>query len=171
MDIRIVKCSMDDLQELRNISKDTFSDAFKIKNNPEEFKVHMDYAFSKQKITFELLNPNSQFYFAYLDKELIGYMKLNYNDAQTEHFYPNAVELERLYVKTEYQNKGIGEIMLQFAIKKAKERNPPFIWLGVWQDNPAALRFYERYGFEIFDTHPYFIGNDKQTDWLLKLDF
>ena len=170
MNLSLVKCSLEDLSTLREIAQKTFCDAFEANNDPEEFKIHLDYAFSKQKMRFELLNPNSEFYFAYLDKDLVGYLKMNYNDAQTEQFAPTAVELERLYVLEGHQNKGIGEAMLQFAINKAKNRKSPFMWLGVWQENPRGIKFYERHGFEKFDTHPYFIGTDRQIDWLLKLD-
>lgn len=170
MDLSFVKCTLEDLSTLKEFSTKTFCDAFEEKNEADDFKAHLEYAFSRQKLRFELLNPNSEFYFTYLDKELVGYLKLNYNDAQTERFYPDAVELERLYVKEDHQNKGYGEIMLQFAINKAKNRKPPFIWLGVWEENLDGIRFYERHGFVKFETHPYFIGTDKQTDWLLKLE-
>ncbi|SDB64214.1 Ribosomal protein S18 acetylase RimI [Flavobacteriaceae bacterium MAR_2010_188] len=169
MNLSFIKCTFDDLKILREFSISTFCDAFEAKNNAEDFKIHLDYSFSKQKLRFELLNPNSEFYFAFLEKELVGYLKMNYNDAQTERFYPNAVELERLYIDKDHQRNGYGEILLQFAINKAKTRNPPFLWLGVWEENLDGIRFYEKHGFKKFETHPYFIGTEQQTDWLMRL--
>jgi ribosomal protein S18 acetylase RimI-like enzyme len=42
-------------------------------------------------------------------------------------------------------------------------------WLGVWEDNHRAIRFYEKNGFEKFDSHPFILGESKQTDLLMKL--
>lgn len=47
-------------------------------------------------------------------------------------------------------------------------RNKKILWLGVWQENKGAIQFYERHGFQKFGTHPYFIGSDEQTDWLMR---
>ena len=61
--------------------------------------------------------------------------------------------------------------MLFKIIDIVKAKQVSFLWLGVWQKNNAAIRFYERLGFTKFSTHPYFIGKDKQIDWLMKLNF
>ena len=101
---------------------------------------------------------------------LVGYFKLNTKEAQTESLGSTSVEIERIYVLEEYQGKQIGKHMLFKIIEMAKEKQMRFIWLGVWQMNTSAIRFYERHSFVKFDTHPYYIGNDKQTDWLMRLD-
>jgi ribosomal protein S18 acetylase RimI-like enzyme len=80
------------------------------------------------------------------------------------------MELERIYVVPEYQGKGIGADILKQILIHAKEWNKKYLWLGVWEHNPKAISFYQRHGFQKFGEHPYFIGNDKQTDWLLRLD-
>lgn len=40
--------------------------------------------------------------------------------------------------------------------------------LGVWEHNHRALRFYEKNGFIAFGTHIFQLGNDQQTDILMK---
>jgi ribosomal protein S18 acetylase RimI-like enzyme len=45
-----------------------------------------------------------------------------------------------------------------------------FVWLGVWEHNTAAIKFYQRHGFTKFGEHPYYVGNDKQMDWLMRID-
>jgi ribosomal protein S18 acetylase RimI-like enzyme len=163
-------CTIEELQILVKISTKTFVSAFENQNNPEDFKTYMDTAFSKEQLKKELLNENASFYLVYNDKDLIGYFKLNKKDAQTESFGNTSIEIERIYVLNKFQGLQIGKKMLIHIIEMAKQENISFIWLGVWEKNVAAIRFYERHGFVKIGTHPYYIGNDKQTDWLMRLD-
>ncbi|WP_299526473.1 GNAT family N-acetyltransferase [uncultured Lutibacter sp.] len=171
MDLSFKKCTLENLVKLVEISKSTFINAFEKDNNPLDFNSYIDFAFSQEKIKSELLNSNSTFYFTYFKNELVGYFKLNENEAQTEKFNKKTIELERIYVLKKFQNKQLGKHILLEIIRIVKTKQVSFLWLGVWEKNLAAIRFYERYNFKKFDTHFYYIGNDKQTDWLMKLDF
>ena len=171
MDLSFKKCTLKNLVKLVEISKSTFINAFEKDNNPLDFNSYIDFAFSQEKIKSELLNSNSTFYFTYFKNELVGYFKLNENEAQTEKFNKKTIELERIYVLKKFQNKQLGKHILLEIIRIVKTKQVSFLWLGVWEKNLAAIRFYERYNFKKFDTHFYYIGNDKQTDWLMKLDF
>lgn len=163
-------CALEDLQVLVDISRITFVVAFEKHNNPKDFKTYMNSAFSTEQLIKELLDVNTRFYLVYNGEDLVGYFKLNLNEAQTEPFGNTSFEIERIYVLEEFQGQQIGKQMLFKIIKMAKQEQMSFVWLGVWEMNTSAIRFYERYGFVKFDTHPYYIGNDKQTDWLMRLD-
>ncbi|MFC4723128.1 GNAT family N-acetyltransferase [Geojedonia litorea] len=170
MNLSVKNCSLEDLELLVKVSLSTFVYAFERLNNPDDFKSHIEKAFSKSKIKDELLNPNSFFYFAYRGDKLVGYFKLNQKEAQTEPFGDKALELERIYVTDEFQNQGIGASILLEVIEMAKQKHMNYLWLGVWEHNASAMRFYERYGFKKFGSHSFYIGTDEQTDWLMKLD-
>lgn len=170
MEVTYTKCSLTDLQQLRQISEQTFVTAFEKDNNPNDFKSYIENAFALERIKEELLNPNSDFFFALSNKEIIGYFKLNVGVAQTDIKQDNSIELERIYVLTKYQNSGLGEQFLKHIKSIALKRNKKMLWLGVWEMNMRAIKFYERQGFKKFDTHPYFIGSDEQTDWLMRFD-
>lgn len=170
MNLTYKKCSLIDLDKLIEISRETFITAFEKLNNPNDFSTYITSAFSEEKIKSELLNPHSTFYFVYVADVLVGYFKLNEKKAQNESFDDASIELERIYIKEAFQGKQIGKETLFELIEIAKAKNASFLWLGVWEHNDAAIRFYERYNFKKFTTHPYYLGNDKQTDWVLKLD-
>ena len=163
-------CRLKDFEILAEISRLTFISAFEKNNNPEDFKSYMETAFSDEKLRKELSNPNSWFYLVYDGKDLVGYFKLNANDAQTEPLGNSSVEIERIYVLEEFHGRQIGKQMLFKIIEIAKQEHMAFLWLGVWEMNTSAIRFYERHGFEKFGSHPYYVGKDKQTDWLMRLD-
>lgn len=170
MQLHFQKCALSDLERLVEISKTTFVAAFEKDNDPADFKAYIRIAFGKKNILTQLKNLGSTFYFVFKDEELVGYFKLNEQDAQTDIKTEVAIELERIYVLQEFQGKQIGKLMLQKAIKLATEKGKEYIWLGVWEKNIAAIRFYEKLGFSKFDTHLYYIGKDKQTDWLMRYE-
>jgi ribosomal protein S18 acetylase RimI-like enzyme len=170
MNLSYKKCSLFDLDKLIEISKVTFITAFEKLNNPNDFKTYITSSFSEEKMKSELLNPHSTFYFVYVYDALVGYFKLNEKGAQNEKFDKASIELERIYVKEAFQGNEIGKEMLFKAIEIAKTKETSFLWLGVWEHNDRAIRFYERYNFKKYTTHPYYLGKDKQTDWILKLD-
>ena len=166
--MRIVPCNEEDLQALAEISKRTFSDAFEAANDPKDFNVYLAQAFSLDKLREELQHSDTSFYFVYHKQKPIAYFKLNTGVAQSEFKETSGMELERIYVTSGYQGKGVGKRLLDAVFGIAKKNGIPFVWLGVWQENPKAVAFYERHGFKKIGTHPYDIGADRQTDWLMK---
>lgn len=69
----------------------------------------------------------------------------------------------------EFHGKKVGQILYEKALKLAQEINADFVWLGVWEQNSRAIRFYEKNGFMAFDKHIFKLGNDEQTDIMMKL--
>ncbi len=167
LQIKIVEPS--DVNELLTLSYQTFYDAFFIPfNSAEDFEAYTSVAFNVDKLLSEINNPDSVFYFALIDDEKVGYIKLNYSSAQTELQDENAVEIERIYILQTHQGKKIGNQLLDFVTAKAIEVKLHYIWLGVWEHNIDAQRFYERAGFVKFGSHDFWVGNNKQTDFLMK---
>jgi ribosomal protein S18 acetylase RimI-like enzyme len=164
------KCSLSDLDQLVQIAKSTFIDAFEADNDAEDFQSYIASAFSRSKLSEAIENPFTSFYFVYSKDDLVGYFKLNENDAQTDLKDEDSLELERIYVVKEFQGKGIGRRMLDHVKIVASRTRKTFLWLGVWEHNKAAIKFYENNGFSKFGRHPYYVGKDKQMDWLMRFD-
>lgn len=170
MQLSFQPCDLSDLDALVAISKETFVAAFEKDNDPDDFQHYIETAFSRTKLQKELEDEDTCFYFAFDSEVLIGYFKLNAGNAQTDVHDERALEIERIYVIESYQGKRIGAQMLQKILDLAKDHGKEYVWLGVWEHNPKAVRFYQRHGFQKFGEHPYYIGKDKQTDWLLRLN-
>ncbi|MFV8224597.1 GNAT family N-acetyltransferase [Christiangramia aquimixticola] len=166
--IRIEKVNFEEIDELQKIGKETFADTFGSENEPTYMKEYLEKSFSKEKLKTELLDKNSEVFFAKNDNDIVGYLKVNFGQSQTELKDENALEIERIYVIKEYLGKKIGQILYDKAINIANEKNIEYIWLGVWEKNPRAIRFYEKNGFIKFDEHIFDLGGDKQTDILMK---
>ena len=72
------------------------------------------------------------------------------------------------YAKADYQGQGIGAQLFDFAWQVAEERSMKYVWLGVWEESIDAIRFYERQGFSAFSQHSFLLGQDLQTDILMR---
>ncbi|ABR74112.1 N-acetyltransferase [Actinobacillus succinogenes] len=158
------------LMLLKEISIRTFKETFSHSNTPEDMEVYLAAHFSTEQLQSELANPHSNFYFAEINNKVVGYLKLNFSTAQTESFDLNAVEIERIYVLSQFQGTGIGKRLYQHALEFAKQRMAKYLWLGVWEHNSKAIEFYKKNGLEIFDKHIFRLGDDEQTDWLMRIE-
>ncbi|MFV8346908.1 GNAT family N-acetyltransferase [Flavobacterium sp. ZB4P13] len=167
--IEIRKATLSDLETIQNISIQTFKETFAAVNTPENIANYIKESFNAEQLTTELNNANSQFYLAYSNTEPVGYLKINFGDAQTETINENALEVHRIYVLQTFHGKNIGQLLLDEVKKIAQRTGVDYIWLGVWEENHRALRFYTKNGFVVFDKHVFTLGNDEQTDLLMQL--
>ncbi|GGH06305.1 GNAT family N-acetyltransferase [Mucilaginibacter phyllosphaerae] len=166
--IQISKVNVKDAATLLELSRTTFFDAFLHQNNPADMEAYAAAAFTLPKIQLELNNPDSEFYFALVGGAVAGYLKLNYNAAQTELKDAHAVEVERIYVLNSFQGQQVGKQLMEFAMQQATSRQLKYIWLGVWEHNTKAIGFYKIKGFGPFGSHNFMLGSDEQTDILMK---
>lgn len=167
--MKIRKVSIEEIEKLKEIGERTFAETFSSENSEENMTEYLEERFSTERLKAELNNENSNFYFAELNGLAIGYLKVNFGQSQTEIINENALEIERIYVLKEFQGKKVGQILYEKAIEIAKKRNVDYVWLGVWEQNPRAIRFYGKNGFVAFDKHIFKLGDDKQTDIMMKL--
>lgn len=167
--ISIIKVELNDIEKLQKIGRETFFETFSESNSEENVQKYLDESFSIEKLASELTDKNSEFYFALLDEEVIGYLKVNFGDSQTELKDNKALEIERIYVSKEFHGKNVGQLLYEKAIEVAKEKNVDYVWLGVWEENPRAISFYKKNGFVEFDKHIFKLGNDEQIDIMMKL--
>lgn len=168
-EIEITKVTLNDIDQLQKIGKQTFYETFATGNTEENMTKYLDEGFSAEKLTTELNDNNAEFYFATLDDNVIGYLKLNFGQSQTELQDDKGLEIERIYVLKEFHGKSVGQLLYNQSIKIARQKNMDYVWLGVWEENPRAIHFYKKNGFVEFDKHIFKLGNDEQTDIMMKL--
>ena len=167
MTFNIRRCTIDDLLTLRTISIETFSDTFLEQNEAQNLQDYLDKAYNKEQLKSELDNPNSEFYFLYDKTNLAGYLKVNVNQAQIEAIQEDAIEIERIYIKSNFKRKGLGKMLIYKVVKLAEEYQKTAIWLGVWEKNFEAIAFYQNLGFVQTGSHSFFMGDDEQVDYIM----
>ena len=137
--IHIRQISLQDLPTLQTTGRKTFAETFAEGNSEENSANYVAEGFSAEKLSAELENKNSQFYFAEMDGRVLGYLKVNSGEAQSENQDHSALEIERIYVLQEFHGKEVGLTLYEKALSIAHERKAPYIWLGVWEHNPCLL--------------------------------
>lgn len=167
--VEITRVLLSELKELQTISKITFTETFAAQNSEANMQKYLNENLSIEKLTHELNNPASQFYFAKQHAQLIGYLKINFPDSQTEKNLADSMEIERIYVLKEFHGTDTGVQLLNKAKELAKNKPCKYIWLGVWEENKRAISFYKKHGFVEFNKHSFKLGDDIQTDLLMKL--
>ena len=168
--IEIQLVNSKETEELRKISIQTFTETFANQNTENDMQKYVSEKLSLGQLSKELNSENSTFYFLKYNEQVIGYLKLNIKDAQTEAQGNDCIEIERIYIKKEYQGKDFGKLLMQKAIEIAKRFQYTCIWLAVWEHNTKAINFYKKLGFIEFDKHSFQLGDDLQLDIMMKLE-
>lgn len=168
--ITIRRVTAVDLEKLLEISHRTYYESFfEAFNDPVAFKAYTSEIFAPEFLKAELANPDTAFYFAIDEERPVSYAKLNYGNKQTIFQGDDAAEIEHIYVLASCQSQKIGKNLLDHLIAVARCEGLKKLWLAVWENNNRAINFYERHGFRKSGTHQYLIGNDQQTDVLMKI--
>ncbi|WP_061777055.1 GNAT family N-acetyltransferase [Levilactobacillus senmaizukei] len=168
MTTQIVPCTLGDLATLQRVSRQTFADTFGEANTPEDLAAYLDTAYSSQQLTKELTQATTTFDFILVDGQVAGYLKLNWDASQSEPCGNQSLEIERIYILPAYKRQGLGRTLYQHAVERAQRLHKTTIWLGVWEHNRPARKFYERMGFQQIGDHVFQLGSDAQRDLILQ---
>ena len=137
--VQIIEAKREDLQDLQQVSRVTFRESFGEQNTPEDMEKYLTENLSLERLSFELENPESEFYMARCNDEVLGYLKLNVGQAQTELKDDKGLEIERIYVVKSHVGEGIGKQLFEFTLDTARRKGKYFIWLGVWEKNEHSI--------------------------------
>lgn len=168
--ISIRIAGLDDAKQLTDLAYTTFWDAFAHhpKNAPDDLNHYMRQAFNLDQIASELADPSSVFLIAEIDGRPAGYAKLIIGSTEDGITADRPIELSRLYSHQEYIGKGVGQNLMDACFERARRHDHDVMWLGVWEYNPRAQRFYEKNGFRVVGNHTFLLGSDPQTDLLMQ---
>jgi diamine N-acetyltransferase len=175
--MKIKRVTENDLPTLIEFARATFVAAFADQNDPDDFAAYITSAFTLETFKNEFYTEGSFFYFAENGDERIGYFKLNHNKVPQDgrQLIPEfetlktlkMTELERIYLTENAHGKGVAALIMDEIVELSKLENSLLIWLGVWEYNLKAIKFYQKSGFSKFGEHIFEIGDDPQTDWLM----
>jgi diamine N-acetyltransferase len=166
--IRIRKAGLADAALIAELSQETFFTSMGPFNSKENMEVFMKRTFSREKLMAEVGAEKLDFFLGYIENKAVGYVKLKEGEPPGLLDGLKAIEISRIYVLPEAIGKGLGHALMQSSLDFAQGKGKDLVWLGVWEHNRKAIGFYEKWGFERFGEHLFMLGNDPQTDWLMK---
>lgn len=170
MELKIRYGTVQDAEKLTPLAIKIFNDTFADNplNKPEDMDEYISEAFSFEQTRSELADENSIFFIAETDGEMIGYAKLQKHSKEDCISDENPIELQRLYVAHGFHGRGVAAKIMETCFEESKRQNFQTIWLGVWEYNYRAQKFYEKLGFQIVGNHIFMLGKDAQTDLIME---
>jgi len=168
METKIRKAGRGDVEILVELGRKTFYEAFRDKNTEENMKLFLESNFRTSILEEEMKEAGAVFFLAYWGEKPVGFTKMRIGHEPEELKAGRPLEVERIYVDGEYLDKKIGSALMTHNIEYGRKEGFDTIWLGVWEHNSGAIRFYERWGFAAFGSHIFVVGNDPQTDLLMQ---
>lgn len=146
--IEIRTATKADAKLIRVLGAVTFFEAYFEQDDAHDLANYIHESFDLKKILSEIEDKNASFFIIYLDKHAVGYAKLRENSEAQGIKTENSIELQRIYIVERFFGKGVGEILLKYCLEVAGTRGFETIWLGVWEENKRAQKFYAKHGFK-----------------------
>lgn len=128
-EVKIRQIGLADVEELQAISCETYEATFGADNPRGLMDEYLAQAYDLNKLKRELGTEGTYFYFLEVGGKTAGYLKLNVGQAQSEPMGPDNLEIERIYLRTAYQGKGLAGKLLTKAEEMAQALGKNRIWL------------------------------------------
>jgi diamine N-acetyltransferase len=154
---------------IADLSRATFYDAFADANTKENMDKFLNEQFTRESLISEVTQPGNIFLLAEFDNEPAGYARLREDNNPPKLAGKATLEIARIYAVKKFIGAGVGSALMKRSIAIGRQLGKEYIWLGVWEKNERAIAFYRKWGFEKFGEHPFILGRDVQTDWLMRM--
>jgi ribosomal protein S18 acetylase RimI-like enzyme len=146
--IEIRKADAADAKLIRVLGAVTFFEAYFEQDDANDLANYIHESFDLEKIRAEIEDKNAVFFIIYFENHAVGYAKLRENSKAECIKTENSIELQRIYIVERVFGKGIGEQLLKHCLETAKAHGFETLWLGVWEKNKRAQKFYAKHGFK-----------------------
>ena len=167
-DVKIFLAGVSEAGLIADMSRRTFYDSFAAQNTKEDMELFLVRQFTRPKLMAEVGAPGNYFLLAWLGDRPAGYVHMRESNPPPALETLRSIEIARIYAEQWAIGKGVGNALMDRCLEIAREKTKTAVWLGVWENNPRAIAFYSRRGFEKFGEHIFVVGKDPQTDWLMR---
>lgn len=157
---RIRRATIEDAAALAGLGERTFRDAFAKDNRPDDLEMYVSGTYGEAQQRRELADPNGLAFVVENDGRLIAFAQLRRDRT--------GIEIARFYVERHHHGAGLAHELMEAVKAAARAEGATRLWLGVWERNPRAIRFYEKCGFVDVGSHPFLLGTDLQTDRVIE---
>ena len=156
-----------DAAALAALGRDSFVAKFGTMYRPEDLATFLAQTHSDEVVAREIANPQARYRLAERDGALAGYCKLGLACGWPEYARGrHAIELKQLYTAPGATGGGIGAALMEWALGEARELGADEVQLSVFSGNTDAQRFYHRHGFaHVADTH-FWVGEQRDDEFL-----
>lgn len=171
--MRIQRADVSDVATLVDISRRTFADTFGHLYAPEDLAHHLNHAYTEAKYQTALTKQGGAAWLLQHDlkdglEQTVGFAFTGLCGLPHQDVSPNDHELKRIYLLGTHQNQGWGSRLFREAEQWMLAKAPSAIWIGVYSENTAAQRFYQRHGYEQVGTYLYEVGEARDLEFIMR---
>lgn len=163
-DIRIRVATPEDAPSLTGFGARVFEETFGADNRPQDVAMYLAETYGTVHQARELADPDVSYLVAEVDGGMAGYALVRRGAAPACVGSPLPLEIVRFYVDRPFHGSGVSRQLMDACIAGAARAGATALWLGVWERNARAIRFYEKCGFRGVGFTTFVLGTDAQTD-------
>jgi diamine N-acetyltransferase len=146
--LKIRKATLADLQVICVLAITTHYEAYFQLDPSDELADYCLRFFNLEMVRKELENPKLTYLIAEFEGNAVGFAELREGKKIECMEGKNAIEIQRIYVIEPMKGKGIGKALIEKCCEIGREKGYKTIWLGVWDKNVEAQKFYQKIGME-----------------------
>jgi ribosomal protein S18 acetylase RimI-like enzyme len=159
--------SSDDAEALSALAERTFRETFSESNTPSDINAYCADAFGVDVQRRELDDPSTATLVAERDGNFIAYAQVVSHAAPASVAAQRPIELKRFYLDKAFHGSSLSHALMRATRERAEASGADVMWLGVWEHNPRAIRFYEKNGFRRVGEQIFTVGTDPQRDLVM----
>lgn len=168
----IKKAALNYLVTITELAVTSFMESHGHSGPEKDIKNYIDANFTLQTFENELNDPKNNYYIIYYNNKAAGFSNIIFNAAYKSIKEKNITKLSRLYLKKEFIGLNLGKALFDFNVELSKQNLQKGMWLYVWTENEAALRFYKKAGFvKVEDTFFKISETHSNPNYIMFLDF
>jgi len=156
--------SVDDAAPLASFAARCFADTYRELSDPDEIADYVAEHFRADVMATVVADPACTTLMALVDGELAGYAIVKDTPAPDCVLTPAPLKLWRLYLGEAFIGQGLGARLMAAVHEQARQRGARTLWLGVYDRNVRAVRFYERFGFAKVGGQEFLFGGQVYID-------
>jgi GNAT superfamily N-acetyltransferase len=153
------------LVRLLPVARRIFTETFAHRYATDAFEAYCDRTYAADgPMAVDFVDPRVHWCVAVANDDPIGYAKLTPLRAPALDAAPGAVELQQIYVLSEWHGTGVAQTLMDWAVRTAGDLGADELYLTVFDHNHRAKRFYARHGFEEIGRCTFTLGQRVDDD-------
>jgi ribosomal protein S18 acetylase RimI-like enzyme len=157
-----------DAAALADFWRETFSATFGALYPVADLKAFIAQSYGESLQAAEVADPDTHNRLALDGARIVGAAKLGAFKLPIAPNCAHPLELHRLYVAEDAKGAGVADALMSWALDRARRRGAEAVYLGVYQSNERAQRFYARHGFEIVGDYLFEVGATRDPEWIMR---
>jgi ribosomal protein S18 acetylase RimI-like enzyme len=165
----IRRCTVDDAAATASLGARLFTETYGPTHPEPELSRYLAHSFSVEAVREAISDPDVSMFL--VDDSLgvpiaYAYMRASPNPPAGV-AGDRALEIVRFYVDGACQGRGVGAALMDACFADARERGANVVWLQVWKEAPWAVGFYQRIGFSVVGSAPFYFGEQVGDDHIM----